>query len=195
MVMNIVHCSFHPSVIIIFYFFFVLTGSWHLWWNYSSFTIFTGRLEVGLVILKWTGWICHSFICNRVALVFTGCYCSLWRDMSPHWKWSALILWAHSFLIRWFVSLGNWSQPQSHCLWKFKSATYPFLCERILMNKILSGKTLPNTQWVDSPWLKVRPHKKAAIFSAHKDAEGFWTLCFYQHGFKHWYSSHLYSLS
>lgn len=111
------------------------------------------------VILKWTGWLCHSSLCNLVALVFTGCYCALSGDMSPHWKWSASILSAHFSLIRCFVSLGNWRQLQPHCLWKIKLATHPLLCEKFLMNKILSGKTFPNTLWVDSPWLKVRPHR------------------------------------
>lgn len=125
--------------------FFVMKGSWHLWLNFllHLHNINSETHSWLEVILKWTGWLCQSFICNRVALVFTGGYCSLWRDMSPHWKWSASILSPHFFLIRWFVSLGNWSQPQPHRLWKFKPATYPSLCEIFLMNKILSGKNLP----------------------------------------------------
>lgn len=122
-VMNSVHCSLHPTC---HYHFFVLTGSQHLWWSFFLLvfsTIFAVRLKV---FHKWTGG-----PCNHVALVFTGCCCSLWGDMSPHWKWSASILSAHFFLIRWFVSLGNWSQPQLHCLWKFNPATYPFLCGKI----------------------------------------------------------------
>lgn len=119
------------------------------------------RHAIGLkYILKWTGWLCRSFIFNLVALVFTGCYRSLRRDMSPHWKWSASILSAHFFLIRWFVSLGNWSQPQPRCLWKFKAATYPLLCEKKKSSWIKYWVEKPSlTQWVDSLWLKVRPHK------------------------------------
>lgn len=137
-VMNIVLCSLHPTCH--YHFFWALTGSWHQWWKPSFPPALWDWRSAQKSFWSWTCRLCRGFIRHRVALVFTGYCCSLWRDMSPHWKWSASILSAHSFLIRWFVSLGNWSQPQPRSLWKFKPATYPVLCEQFLMNKIYTGK-------------------------------------------------------
>lgn len=88
------------------------------------------------VILNWTGFHMFAGLVHWCLQAVT----APGRGMSPHGKRFVLILSPHFILIRRFVSLGNWSQPQTHSLWKFKPATHFLLCEKFFMNKILTVK-------------------------------------------------------
>lgn len=140
---------FTPWAIRFFFFF--------CWQMFDTCDRFFSSLLLFSHVLKWT--ICHMFVVLHWCLhAVTG--------VSTHWKWSALILSPYFFLIRWFVSLGNRSQAQPHCLWKIKPTSYPFLCGNRLMNKILTGKKSLDShcEWAAHGWKSQSTNKPKYFF-------------------------------